>query len=117
MIMYRALPPTTAVIDAGTTLDALTLATAALPNRLPREIVCDLRRTQHLDLDGFAWLVELSVSRSRLGGRLVLLGPPPEMSGVLPGHELEQLFEWAPDLGTALRSGAAIVDTHLRLGR
>ena len=73
---------------------------------------------RRIDLDGFAWLVELSVQRRRAGNRLVMLGPPAAVSGALRINELEQLFEWAPDLFAALgEGGLEMNDTNLRLGR
>jgi hypothetical protein len=118
MIMYRSLSAAAAIIDAGHELDSAALARATMPADLPATIVCDLRQTRSIDLDGFAWLVEMSDQRRRAGARLVMLGPPASLSGPLRVDELEQLFEWAPDLFMALNnSGLDLNDTNLRLGR
>lgn len=118
MIMYRSLSPAAAIIDAGHDLDSASLARAILPAKLPATVVCDLRQTRSIDLDGFTWLVELSDRRRRAGDRLVMLGPPASLSGALRAGELEQLFEWTPDLFAALSgSGLDLSDTNLRLGR
>jgi hypothetical protein len=118
MIMYRSLSPAAAIIDAGLDLDNAALARATLPARMPPTVVCDLRQTRSIDLDGFSWLVELSDQRKRAGARLVMLGPPASLSGPLRAGELDQLFEWATDLFMALNhSGLDLNDTNLRLGR
>lgn len=118
MIMYRSLSPAAAIIDAGHHLDGAALAGSALPAKLPATLVCDLRQMRRIDLDGFAWLVELSVQRRRTGNRLVMLGPPASVSGALRLEDLNTLFEWAPDLFAALGDdGLDMPDTNLRLGR
>jgi anti-sigma B factor antagonist len=85
-------PITQSLLTAG----AEPLTAALGSGAYSRQLLLDLRQTEHIDTSGINWLLIMHRRAREAGGRLILFGVPPMVDNVIKVLRMNSVFEIAP---------------------